>query len=233
MSAAPQSYVVATIKTWNIELFHKTTPGLPGTWHLITDPAKLTLARLRALRPRYVFFPHWSQIVLGSIVEQFECVCFHMTDVPYGRGGSPLQNLILRGHTHTQLTALRMTEAVDAGPVYFKRPLDLDGRAEDIYRRAAALSYAMMEEIVRMEPVPREQEGEPVLFTRRRPAQSLLPEQGNSKALYDHIRMLDADTYPRAFIDYGDWRLEFRDAALTPDGVDARVRLSRRKDKDT
>ncbi len=27
---------------------------------------------------------------------KFECVCFHMTDVPYGRGGSPLQNLIIR-----------------------------------------------------------------------------------------------------------------------------------------
>ncbi len=37
----------------------------------------------------------------------------HMTDVPYGRGGSPLQNLIARGHTSTKLTAMRMTAEVD------------------------------------------------------------------------------------------------------------------------
>jgi len=37
-----------------------------------------------------------------------------MTDVPYGRGGSPLQNLIVRGHTETKLTALRCVRDLDA-----------------------------------------------------------------------------------------------------------------------
>lgn len=230
MFTAPASYVVATIKPWNIDLYHATIPRLPGTWRLVDDPAELTLANLQAWRPRYIFFPHWSHIVPTPIVEQFECVCFHMTDVPYGRGGSPLQNLIVRGHRDTKLTALRMTTLLDAGPVYLKRALSLEGRAEDIYRRAAALSYAMLEEIVATEPTATPQQGEAVLFARRRPAQSQLPAQGSAEALYDHIRMLDAETYPRAYMEHGEWRLEFRDAALTPDGVEARVRLVRRKD---
>ena len=65
------------------------------------------------------------EIYSKEIIKRFECVCFHMADVPYGRGGSPLQNLIARGHRETKLTALRMVEDFDAGPVYSKMPLCL------------------------------------------------------------------------------------------------------------
>ncbi len=56
-----------------------------------------------------------------------------MTDLPYGRGGSPLQNLIQRGHTSTMLTALRCGAGLDTGDVYLKQPLSLHGSAEEIF----------------------------------------------------------------------------------------------------
>jgi methionyl-tRNA formyltransferase len=57
-----------------------------------------------------------------------------MTDIPYGRGGSPLQNLIARRRKKkTKLSALRMVEELDAGPVYTKTNISLMGRAEEIY----------------------------------------------------------------------------------------------------
>ena len=56
-----------------------------------------------------------------------------MTDLPYGRGGSPLQNLIIRGHKKTKISALRMVNELDAGPIYFKRSLSLNGNAQKIY----------------------------------------------------------------------------------------------------
>jgi methionyl-tRNA formyltransferase len=68
-----------------------------------------------------------------------------MTDVPYGRGGSPLQNLILDGQTSTMVTALRMVEEMDAEPVYDKRPMILGGRAEDIYLLAGELCWQMID----------------------------------------------------------------------------------------
>src|SRR5215467_8729334 len=111
-------YVVATIKPWNVAAFHRRCPELPGRWELIGARDDLSLESLRALRPRYIFFPHWSWQVPRPILEEFFCVCFHETDVPYGRGGSPLQNLIVRGHKSTVLTALRMVDEVDAGPVF-------------------------------------------------------------------------------------------------------------------
>ncbi len=64
----------------------------------IRDPKDLEVSKLLEFSPRYIFFPHWSWIIPKEIYEKFECVIFHMTDLPFGRGGSPLQNLIVRGH---------------------------------------------------------------------------------------------------------------------------------------
>lgn len=218
-------HVVATSKPWNLAAFAEARPRLAGEWLLVTSPADLE-GLLGRVSPRYVFFPHWSHIVPAAIVERFECVCFHMTDLPYGRGGSPLQNLIARGHKETKLTALRMTSVLDGGPVYAKRPLSLEGSAERIFERAAGVISSLIEWIAANEPEPAPQEGEPVSFARRKPAESRIPASAPVEALYDHIRMLDAPGYPKAFAELDGWRLEFDRATLTGGAVDARVRIS-------
>ncbi|TAN56504.1 MAG: hypothetical protein EPN26_03790 [Rhodospirillales bacterium] len=152
-----------------------------------------------------------------------------MTDVPYGRGGSPLQNLILRGHHETMISALRMESEMDSGPVYLKRPLSLEGRAQEIFERAAIIVFDMIENLVAAEPTAVLQSGDPLLFTRRTPEQSRLPEAGDSRRLFDFIRMLDADTYPQGFIEYGSWRLEFSHAELTGETVETRVTFKPRR----
>lgn len=197
---------------------------------MIDDPEQMTLNALDQQTPRYVFFPHWSWRVPNEILSRYECVCFHMTDVPYGRGGSPLQNLILSGHTTTMLTALRMIEDLDAGPVYLKRPLSLDGSAEEIFSSAADLIYDLIAEIVAEEPAPTPQMGEAVMFRRRTPQESRLPTDAVGASLYDFIRMLDAPTYPKAFLECGRLRLEFDQARLvSPDVVEARVTIRKQK----
>jgi methionyl-tRNA formyltransferase len=224
-----RSYIVCTVKPWNVAAFARRTPVLPGAWHLVSAPDGLTLALLERISPRYVFFPHWSWRVSADVTQRYECICFHMTDVPFGRGGSPLQNLIVRGRKSTMLTALRMVEEPDAGPVYIKRPLSLEGRAEDIFERAADLVYDMVGDIIALEPVPVAQQGEVTVFTRRVPHESLLPQDGSATELFDFIRMLDAPTYPKAFLDWGKWQLEFDHARPADDGIEAHV-VIRKKD---
>lgn len=223
--------LVATVKPWNVAAFHRHAPALPGRWHLVERPDDLE-ARAETLNPRYIFFPHWSWRVPAHLLERYECVCFHMTDLPYGRGGSPLQNLIARGHRETVLSALRMVEELDAGPVYGKRQLPLDGRAETIYRRAADLAFEMIAWIVAHQPAPEPQRGEVTRFERRRPAQSRLPATGDANTLYDHIRMLDAPTYPKAFIEHGPWRIEFSHAERDGDALVGRFRMQRGEEDD-
>jgi methionyl-tRNA formyltransferase len=226
-------YVIATIRPWNIDIYQRVIANYPGTWHLVTKPEELTSEFLKQVNPRYVFFPHWSHIVPDDILSSADCVCFHMTDLPFGRGGSPLQNLIAAGHKETMISALKMTSRVDAGPIYLKRPLSLEGLAEEIFIRASESISEMILEIVNHEPMPAEQQGNPTFFKRRTPEQSEIGEDIVSlDKLFDHIRMLDAEGYPRAFIQHGRFRLEISRPALRTNAIEATVRITDSFEKD-
>jgi methionyl-tRNA formyltransferase len=203
------NYLVVCNKSWNIKIFNKIIKNYQGKWCFISSQENFKIEDIKIINPRYIFFLHWSWKVPEEIINNYECVCFHMTDVPYGRGGSPLQNLIIKGHQQTKLTALRMTEKFDAGPVYLKENLSLGGGAEEIYIRATYLSAEMIKTIIQNEPLPMEQEGEDVIFKRRKPNESKIPELNSLLSLHDFIRMLDAEGYPKAFIEHQGFRYEF------------------------
>lgn len=172
---------------------------------------------------RKIFVPFYSKKIPKEIYEKYEVIIFHMTDVPYGRGGSPLQNLIKRGHSLTKIAALQCTDNLDAGDVYLKEMLSLDGTAEEIYKRAGLIIEDMMWRIAKMNIVPKPQIGTVTKFKRRKPAQSEIVTECGLTELYDHIRMLDAPDYPKAFVEYNNYRLEFTGARLENGKLTANV----------
>lgn len=219
-------YIVATIKPWNEKLFEEKISKLPGVWKLVNDPDELKFKIISEFNPRYIFFIHWSNKVPKETIDNSECVCFHMTDLPYGRGGSPLQNLIARGHTETVISAIRMVQEIDAGSVYYKRPLSLVGNAEEIFIRAGQNIADMIHELIEKEPEPVPQQGKTVIFKRRCPQESRIPKDANLEKAFDWIRMLDAQGYPPAFVTVGNLRIEFKRAALRYNVVEADARIT-------
>ena len=151
-----------------------------------------------------------------------------MTDLPFGRGGSPLQNLIVRGFTETKICALKCSKEIDAGPIYLKRSLSLNGTAQEIYERASLIIEDMICAIVKNDIAPVEQSGDPVVFERRRPEEGNLIHSKSIEDAYDLIRMLDADGYPHAFVEVGELVFRFRNAALDSNGLFANVQIERR-----
>lgn len=226
-------HVIASDRPWYVTLPPRLMNRTGQTFHLITDPTLLTIEYVEALSPRFVFFPHWSHRIPVDIHSRFECVIFHMADVPFGRGGSPLQNLVVRGVTATKMSALKCVEEMDAGPVYMKRDLSLEGSAAEVFARCVPLIEDMIVEIVQCEPEPTPQSGEPVVFARREPWQSDISGTTTLEEVYDAIRMLDADGYPPAFVETRNMRFELRDARIDQDSVVARVRIVRRETDDS
>ncbi|MCS7071870.1 MAG: hypothetical protein NZM00_10225, partial [Anaerolinea sp.] len=217
LSSSP--IVLAASRLWRPDLSERVAARIQRPCILIREQAELTLSRLRELQPSHVFFPHWSHRIPEEIFESFECIIFHMTDLPYGRGGSPLQNLIASGHTDTVLCALRCVKEIDAGPVYLRRPLSLAGTAQEIYIRATDLIVDMVRTIVVEQPIPQTQSGPVTKFRRRSAADSEWPAQSDLQRLHDHIRMLDADGYPRSFVRVGGYRIEFSRSSYRGDHV--------------
>jgi len=193
------------------------------------DRAELNHENLTALAPEWVFFPHWSWKIPPNIHENFRCVIFHMTDLPFGRGGTPLQNLIVRGFDMTVVCALKCEDGIDAGPVYGRAPLSLTGTAEEIYQRADGCIEKLILEIVTQNPKPIPQTGEVVHFERRTPAMSDIKTCDNTQQIFDHIRMLDADGYPHAFLQTDSHHFAFRGVEKTSDGLVASVFITERK----
>lgn len=220
--------IVAAAHPWYRDIPTRLAALTGEEFLLMTRPEELTPEALAAISPEYIFFPHWSHLLAREIYEQYECVMFHMTDLPFGRGGSPLQNLVARGIYDTKISAFRCADGVDTGPIYLKRPFSLHGNAEDIYIRAAAVMTEMAAWIVAHRPGPVPQEGEPVTFPRRRPADGDIAPLAELRQVYDYIRMLDADGYPPAFLETANFRLEFRRAALKQDGIHADVIIKRK-----
>ena len=206
--------VVAQSKVWNPDLISNLRKAVTFEVVEITESHQLNFGFLNELKPKFVFFPHWSSIVSKDIYENFECIIFHMADLPFGRGGSPLQNLIARGFTETKVSAIKCIAEIDSGPIYLKKALSLDGSAQEIFARAAKVIQNMIVEILKSKPQPTEQVGEVVIFKRRTPSESEISRLRSVDELYNFIRMLDADGYPHAFIDCGEFRIEFRNARL-------------------
>jgi methionyl-tRNA formyltransferase len=214
-------YCVATVRPWNVAEFQSSIIHLPGKWHLITEEPSLTYSRMREIGPKAIFFPHWNWKVSKEIVSSFECVAFHAAPLPFGKGGSPIQNLISRGFSETKLTAFRMKSGFDDGDIYLQRDLSLSGSAHEIFLRIAKLTASMIEEMIGSWPTPVPQVGEPVTFRRRTPEQSRVDAACDIKQIYDHIRMLDAPEYPKAFVEIEGMRIEFGEAKLQNGSVRA------------
>ncbi|MCH2140155.1 MAG: hypothetical protein MK100_03880 [Phycisphaerales bacterium] len=83
----------------------------------------------------------------------------------------------------------------------------------------------MAEDIAASDPVAVPQEGEAVVFERRQPAESVVPDVSSIGELYDFIRMLDAEGYPHAFVIRGGLRIAFTDASREGDSIVASAKI--------
>lgn len=177
-------------------------------------------------KPRHIFFPFYSHILPPELYKNYECVGFHMTNLPFGRGGTPLQNLVLRGHAATLMTAFKIDGVVDGGDIYFKCPLYLDGTAEQIYARAREIIYYMISQIIEKKMSTYPQVGKITKFKRRTPKESNISKVKGLDKLYDFIRMLDAEGYPHAFLETKNLKFEFTRASVEKGYLLADVKIT-------
>ncbi|QOD62082.1 methionyl-tRNA formyltransferase [Polaribacter haliotis] len=209
-----KNFILLTEKKWHLDLFNSLVDKNDDNWILINNKKDFNVDNLNNLKPNLIFIPHWSYIIPSTIYNNFECVVFHMTDLPYGRGGSPLQNLILRGVKKTKISALRVNKGMDTGNIYLKENLLLFGTAQEIFLRATDVILNMIEKIIKNNLRPKPQKGDVVEFKRRKPEDGNIENLTNIEKVYDYIRMLDADGYPNAFLKVGNLKFEFSRASI-------------------
>lgn len=181
---------------------------------LISNPKKLNVNYLKKINPKIIFFPDWSWIIPSEIVNNYNCICIHESNLPKFRGGSPIQNQIIRGIKKTKSTAFKMTDGIDEGDILVQKDLSLEDSLDEIFNRMINNDYEIIIQIIKGKYIERKQKGKPTVFKRRKPEQSELNHLNYSNQyLYDFIRML-SDPYPNAFIKIGKKKIIFKSAKL-------------------
>ncbi len=156
-----------------------------------------------------VIYCGWSWKVPSDILEKFLCVGIHPSDLPFYRGGSPLQYQIMDGLTETKCTLMTLSDnKLDAGDIWGKESLSLAGdRMEDIFCNLTKSSIVLLERFFadfgKISPIPQNL-SEGSIFRRRKPEDSHITENMlrnmSLRQLYDFIRAL-TDPYPNAYME--------------------------------
>lgn len=130
----------------------------------------------------------------------------HSSDLPKGRGWSPQVWEILAGSNDLVVSLVEAHDKVDAGPVWAKRQLALEGHElhDEINERLFALWLELMDFAVAnvrsTKPVQQDDEAA-TYFPRRSPDDSRLDPQQSIAAQFELLRVADPDRFP-AFFDF-------------------------------
>ena len=181
---------------------------------IIRDRKELTYKKVLQINPDFIMFPHWSYIVPQNIVSNFKCICFHSSPLPYGRGGSPIQNMIKRGYKNTEVCSLLMEKELDTGPIYLRSKVKLSGSLDEILLRIYEAVANQIKVIKNKKIIPKVQTGKEYIFKRLNTKDNQVNFKDSMEKIYDQIRMLDSSIYPSAFLGSGNHFINFKNARL-------------------
>ena len=178
-----------------------------------SNKKSLNFKNIKKINPKIIFVPHWNWKIPKEIIENYLTIGFHATPLPYGRGGSPVQNMIIRGFDKTTICAIKLTDEIDAGPIYYKKMVSLSGNGDEIFFRIYRKTLAMIRFIIKKIPKEKKQSGKITYFIRRVPEESRLDfKQKNILKVYNFIRMLDINiinNFPKSFLEIGNYKIKF------------------------
>jgi methionyl-tRNA formyltransferase len=137
----------------------------------------------------------------------------HPSKLPKYRGGSPIQNQIIRGEENSAVTLFLMNEKMDSGPIVFQELMLLSGSINDIFDRIEELGYQGTMQFL-SNPIEgvKQIEEDATYFSRRTEDQGEITSkelnEQSSEYIYNKIRMLQ-DPYPNAYLKASDGKKIF------------------------
>lgn len=118
----------------------------------LSDVAEL----LKKQRPDVGALVAYGKIIPQAILDIFPhgIINFHPSMLPVYRGPSPIETALINGDSFTGLTLMRVTQKMDAGPIYYQEKVAIapDATADTLYQqfgqRGAELMTAKLGQIV-------------------------------------------------------------------------------------
>tara|TARA_R110002167_G_scaffold327002_2_gene533093 strand:+ start:72 stop:725 length:654 start_codon:yes stop_codon:yes gene_type:complete len=213
--------IVSKDNSWTRKLVH----NLYKTKYDITWSS---LGIVDDIKPDWVFFFHWSDIVPKEVYKKHKCAVIHTGNLPKGRGGSPIQNQILEGINNTKVNIIEMGDPVDSGAIYCSHPISLQGNIKDIWLSIANTAFKLILKCIEENPTPKHQIGTPQTYKRIKDNRLKFDSTKDLSYIYDQIRMVDNDSYPNPYLEIGEYKIEFSRAKMNNNNIIADVKITKK-----
>ena len=163
-------------------------------------------------------FRNSNEIISGEILFILSCdrilksddldkhnnnIVIHESDLPRGKGWSPLSYQIEEGLNHIPITLFEACEELDAGKWYLKDNIILNGSEliDELRYKQASKSFDMIENYLKCYPCEENiQTGEETHYNKRTSNNQLLDVNKSLKEQFDLFRVCDNDNYPAHFV---------------------------------
>lgn len=153
-----------------------------------------------------VFYLGCGQIVPSEILKRNKHnIVVHESDLPKGKGWSPLTWQILEGENEIPICLFEAAESVDSGKIYIRETMKFEGMEllDEIRKTQAETSIRMCLQFVREYPLivekVVEQNGESTFYKRRTPKDSMLDLDKTIREQFNLLRVVDNERYPAFF----------------------------------
>ena len=151
-----------------------------------------------------VFVLGYKKVLKGEILSSNKLLLvIHESDLPNGRGFAPVQWQILEGKSEITVCLLEITKEVDAGNIFEKMVLSLDGSElyEEIRKKQALITFELIARFLKKYPNPsfEKQEGKPTFYRRRDPSDSQLNLDKTIRDQFNLLRICNNKDWPAFF----------------------------------
>ena len=201
-SAPHRVSVVSDEKSW----LNSHIPGLLSGWLEAGRLVDWTHDASEVADSDVCFYLSYGQIVGSRHLARHRWnLVVHASELPRGRGWSPMTWAILEGDNTITLTLLEAAEEVDAGRILQQRTIQLQGHElADQWRsiQAAQLNELCrwaVENVDELGSYAREQVGQPTWLSPRRPADSRIDPSRSLAEQFNLLRVVDNQSYPAFF----------------------------------
>ena len=162
-----------------------------------------------------LFLISCHEIIGRNIIDRYKkALVIHASDLPNGRGWSPVIWGILEGKNEIVVTLLDASDKVDSGAIWRKKTLYYEGGElsdeinEKLFKSELELMDFAINNIDNVMPVPQE-EGNATYYPKRSPSDSRLDPDKTIAEQFDLLRVSDPIRFP-AFMDFRGCRYIFK-----------------------
>ena len=171
---------------------------------------KINANIIKKIKPKIIFFIHWSKKISRVIYTKNLCIQFHCADLPKFRGGSPIQHQIISNIKSTKISAFKVTENFDVGDICSKQKINLNKNINIIFKDMEKISLSMIKKIIKKKKIKfYKQKGKIVVKKRRNKSDSNIANHkfNNINKIYNFLNANSAIYYPKTFINLGKYNL--------------------------